>query len=60
MDKTLVILKSKDGRRFEKVFDSYEEATAWVQENTKKHGIELNLEFARFDRDPTIEAYKEK
>jgi hypothetical protein len=58
-DKTLVILKSKDGREFRKVFDTYEEATKWVLENTKKHGIELSLKSARFDIEPTIDIYEE-
>lgn len=59
-EKTLVILKSKDGRTFQFVFDSYEEATNWISDNTDKHGINLELEAARFDREPTIEIYKEK
>lgn len=58
-DKTLVILKAKDGRRFEKVFENYAEATAWIAENCDKHGIKMELEAARFDREPTIEIYKE-
>lgn len=58
-DKTLVIVTAPDGRRVEKIFSSYEEATAWVHENTKKHDIELGIEEARFDREPTIEIYKE-
>ncbi len=57
--KTKVILKSKDGRTFSKEFDSYEEATQWVSDNATRAGINISLEAAFFDQEPTIEIYKE-
>lgn len=60
MYKTLVILKSKDGRRRTMEFDTYEEAVNWISENCGKHNIKLELDTAIFDREPTIEIYKEK
>lgn len=59
-DKTLIILKDKRGNSHRFEFDTYEEACAWIAEQTNKYGIKLNLEHARFDKEPTIEIYKEK
>lgn len=59
MSKTKVIVKAKDGRVKELIFDSYQEASSWISENTIKHGIKIDLIHAQFDREPTIEVYKE-
>lgn len=57
--KTKVVLKAKDGRTFAKIFDTYEEACIWIADRTARAGIDLQFEMANFDKEPTIEIYKE-
>lgn len=40
MSKTKVILKSKDGRTYEAVFDTYPEACDWVAARAAKREME--------------------